>query len=204
MSKQISTLFILLITTICIGQIRGEKEFQECEIILKDSTSFEGFCRIIKRDKIQFTIERDSTPDIWDSRDVQSVRFFRSNFDEVLEYIKVHKKRKPRLLEIKIHGDVMLYADTSKRLVKDKEIPGINGSRWTYKIKEVIMGYYIRRKNSGELLAIKTSWSNRTWKKKMISFFHDCPLLVEDLEGDAYDKKSFRQLVEDYNVYCVE
>ena len=38
----------------------------------------------------------------------------------------------------------------------------------------------------------------------MIEFFKDCPLLVEDIKADLYDKKSVEQLTEDYNLYCKE
>lgn len=207
-----NTLIFLIFTTTCFGQIKGEKKLQECELLLKDSTTFRGFCRIGKADKIHFTMERDSTPDVWDSKDIKGVRFFRSQYDQVLEYFNLRKNSLPRLLEIKIYGDVILYARTKFQMVPDKTITTYNGDTKStpqqrvvsYKKKEIVYAYYLKRAASKDLFPIRSSWSNRNWKKKMIEFFKDCPLLVEDLEADNYDKKSIVQLVEDYNLYCTE
>lgn len=217
MLKHILTLIVFLFATICFGQIKGEKKLQECEIILKDSTTFRGFCKIGKVDKIHFTMERDSTPDIWDSKNVISVRFFRSQYDQVLEYFNLRKKSLPRLLEIKIYGDVMLYARTKFQMSPDKiitsypSLPPFDKGNETpqqtvvsYKKEEIVYAYYLKRASSKELFPIRPSWTNRKWKKEMIQFFKDCPFLVEDLEADNYDKKSIVQLVEDYNLYCTE
>lgn len=214
-------LIFLLFTTTCFAQVKGEKKLQECEIVLKDSTSFRGFCRVGKVDKIYFTMERDSTPDIWDSKDVKSVRFFRSQYDQVLEYFNLRKNSLPRLLEIKMYGDVMLYARTKFRVPKGEGVVDPNNTMPLPKKgdtfiplpistaprsakKEVVSAYYLKKATSNELFPIRPSWTNRKWKKEMIKFFKDCPLLVEDLEADAYDKKSIEQLVEDYNLYCME
>ncbi|WP_420572307.1 hypothetical protein [Kordia sp.] len=206
MLKQIQLLFILLLSSICAAQVHGEKEFQECEVVFKDSTSFVGFCKIKKNNQILFTMDRDSTPDTWDATMVKSVRLYRSYQDQVLEYWKINKKRKPKLLEILIYGDVMLYVRTTKRRVKDPKKTIVEGTDYhkDYKYKDAVIGYYLKRKNTDELVPIKLSWSDKNWKRKMIAYFKDCPLLVEDIKDDAYDKKSIRQLVEDYNVYCTE
>ena len=216
------TLIFLLFSSVCFGQIKGEKKLQECELTLKDSTTFRGFCRIGKVDKIHFTIEKDSTPDIWDSKDVKRVRFFRSDYDQVLEYFNLRKNSLPRLLEIKMYGNVMLYARTKFQLVSDPKSGGTitmpvttRGKSGTtvsyetrstgfYKRKEVVSAYYLKKASSDALFPIRPSWTNRRWKKEMIQFFKDCPFLVEDLEADAYDKLSIEQLVEDYNLYCTE
>lgn len=214
-----SILIFFLFSTICFGQIKGEKKLQECELTLKDSTTFRGFCRIGKVDKIHFTMERDSTPDIWDSKDVKRVRFFRSDYDQVLEYFNLRKNSLPRLLEVKMFGNVMLYARTKLRAVNNGNTPAANppmplpqkGDVYIpapvgifSKRKEVVSAYYLKKATSDELFAIRPSWTNRRWKKEMIQFFKDCPLLVEDLEADNYDKLSIEQLVEDYNLYCTE
>lgn len=217
MTKYILTFTILFFTSISFGQIKGEKKLQECEIVLKDSTIFRGFCKIGKVDRIHFTMERDSTPDIWDSKDVTSVRFFRSQYDQVLEYFNLRKNSLPRLLEIKIYGDVMLYARTKFQMAPDKTVtsypslpPFGNGNGIpqqrvvSYKKEEIIYAYYLKRASSKELFPIRPSWTNRKWKKEMIKFFKGCPFLVEDLEADNYDKKSIVQLVEDYNLYCTK
>lgn len=212
-------IIFLLFSIVCNAQIKGEKKFQECELTLKDSTTFQGFCRIIKADKIQFTMERDSTPDLWDSKNVKRVRFYRSDHDQVLEYFNLRKNSLPRLLEVKMYGNVMLYARTKLRAVKNGNTPVTNppmplpqkGGIYIpvpvgifSKRKEVVSAYYLKRATSDTLFPIRPSWTNRRWKKEMIHFFKDCPFLVEDLEADAYDKLSIEQLIEDYNLYCTE
>jgi hypothetical protein len=214
MLKYILTFLSLTFTLNCFGQIKGEKKFQECELLLKDSTTFRGFCRVMKADKIHFSMERDSTPDVWDSKDVKSVRFYRSRYDQVLEYFNLRKNSLPRLLEIKIYGDVMLYARTKFRTTADQVIttPGFDSKGnsipqqrvVSYKKEEVVSAYYLKKAASDTLFPLRPSWTNRKWKKEMIKFFKDCPLLVEDLEADAYDKESIEQLIEDYNLYCVD
>ncbi|WP_046758806.1 hypothetical protein [Kordia jejudonensis] len=212
-----NTLIFIMFTATCFAQIKGEKKLQECELTLKDSTAFRGFCRIGKVDKIHFSMERDSTPDVWDSKDVKSVRFFRSDYDQVLEYFNLRKNSLPRLLEIKLYGDVMLYARTKFRMIPDKTItvypslPPFGKENdlpqqrvVSYKKEEEVSAYYLKKASSDTLFPIRPSWTNRRWKKEMIEFFKDCPSLVEDLEADAYDKKSIAQLVEDYNLYCTE
>lgn len=206
MFKYIFAFLSLAFAMNCFGQIKGEKKFQECEVVFKDSTSFSGFCKITKNNRILFTIERDSTPDAWDATMVKSVRLYRSEQDQVLEYWQLNKKRKPKLIEIIIYGDVMLYVRTTKRKVKDPKKTIVEGTNYhkDYKYKDAVIGYYLKRKNTEELIPIKLSWSYKNWKRKMIAYFKDCPLLVEDIKDDAYDKKSIRQLVEDYNIYCVD
>lgn len=202
MPKYILIIFCFLFTATSYSQIKGRKKFHKCELVFKDSTSFIGFCKIVKADKIEFTIERDSTPDLWDAKNVKSVRFYGSDRDLELEYFNI-RKGMARLLEIREYGDIMLYTRT-------KKIPFLlrnHGDENRFvdkKEKERFVNYYLKKASSDTLLSIRPSWSNRKWKKMMLQFFKDCPLLVEDLQDDAYDKKSIRQLVRDYNVYCVD
>lgn len=201
MFKYILIIFCLLLVVPCSSQVR-RKKLQKCELIFKDSTSFVGFCKIVKADRIEFAMEQDSVPDLWDAKDVKSVRLFRSDQDLVLEYFNV-RKGMARLLEIREYGDVMLYTRTKKIPFLLRNHEGEN-EFVDKKDKEYSVNYYLKRASSDKFLSIRPSWSNRKWKKMMLEFFKDCPLLVEDLQEDAYDKESILQLVRDYNVYCVD
>ncbi|WP_046743590.1 hypothetical protein [Kordia zhangzhouensis] len=202
MYKYVLILSFSLISVYSFSQIKAKKEFQKCELIFKDSSSFIGFCKIGKADKIEFTIERDSTPDLWDAKDVKSVRFFGSSRDLELEYFYV-RKGMSRLLEIREYGEILLYTRTKKipYLFRNHEI---DSRLFDKKSQNYFVTYYLKKASSDTLLPIRPSWNYKKWKKIMLDFFKDCPLIVEDLKADAYDKESIRKLVQDYNVYCVD
>jgi hypothetical protein len=205
MLKYTLIIFCLLLISPCFSQVKGEREFQECELIFKDSTSFEGLCRITKKEKIEFKMEGDSIVDVWDHKDVKSVRFFRSNYDQILEYWSLRKNKNPYLLEILREGEAILYArKTFRMFAKSKKHPAEGGYGVKFGKKEVIIGYFLKKKNETQLTTIKLSWSYKTWKKRIKEFFKDCPYLVENLENDGYDKKYIKELVQDYNVYCFD
>jgi hypothetical protein len=190
-------LVFMAATTICFGQVDGRDELQKCELLFKDGTTFEGYGKIIEKDKIEFSIEPKGETDIWDHKDVKLIKFYAYE-TRVLEYFNTKVGDKHKLLEVLVDGDVTLYVDAKEGLIPKMNLElKVSLKKRKYKL------YYLKKAPSEEIKFVNTSMGSK-WKKKMLEYFKDCPLIIEGIKSRQYIRTSMRSMVEDYNLYCVE
>ncbi len=187
------------------------------KIFLIDQTDFNGYADILKNGKIEFRIEFDEEPTIFDEFDLRRIEFKESN--DIFEYVLVENKS--LLLKVVSESDVTVYAKypesfstqkTERELAKEDYINREYAYNGGYKVKwrdgntynfydnplksgETV--FFIKRKNDNSVRNIKNGF-----RKKAISFFNDCPYLVEIIENREWKYQDMPKIVVYYNEMC--
>lgn len=154
-----------------------------------DKASFYG----APQDKISFRVTKDEQADVWDQKTVSKIVFHDFDSPRTFEYVEIKYSNGTEitLLEVIIRGEVSLYADALAAWNSKPKDPD-EGSHITPDPK------YLKVKREKETkLTILTGN-----KKKIASYFNECPGIVERLESNIFNIGTLEDIVEYYNDLC--
>ena len=192
------------------------------KIYLIDQSEFNGYADISKKEKIEFRIDLNDEPTVFDEFDLKRIEF--KDSENVFEYVLVEKKF--HLLKVISEGAVIVYAKesesfstqkTERELAKEDyinreyfsdafnkvgsyRVKWRDGNTYTFyehPLSSDITIFFLKRKSDNSAENIKLGF-----KKKAISFFKDCPYLVEIIENKEWKYQDMPKIVEYYNEMC--
>lgn len=192
------------------------------KIFLIDQSEFNGYADILKNGKIEFRSGLNDEPTVFDEFDLKRIEFKDSEI--IYEYVFVENKF--NLLKVISEGAITVYAKeaesfstqkTERQLAKEDYInreyfsdafhkEGSYRVKWrdgkTYTFYEHPLNsdntlFFIKRKKDNSAENIKLGF-----KKKAISFFYDCPYLIELIQSKEWKYQDMPKIVEYYNEMC--
>lgn len=192
------------------------------KIYLIDQSEFTGYADILKNGKIEFRIDLNDEPTVFDEFDLKRIDF--KDSENSFEYVLYVKKF--LLLKVIFEGAVIAYAKesesfstkkTERELAKEDYInreyfndkfhkEGSYKVKWrdgnTYTFYDHLLSsdntiFFIKRKGDNSVENLKLGF-----KKKAITFFKDCPYLVELIESKEWQYQDMAKIVDYYNEMC--
>lgn len=172
--------------------IRGEIKLP---MISKDIVAFNG------EEKIKFRRDRESEKIKYDESQIDKVIFKNSDTEVAFfEYVKLSENKKG-LFKIITKGKATLYA-RSVSISSGTYINGVamggGSGMWSYSYSD-FNEFYILRENEIIASPLITARISRSFKKRAVDYFNDCPTLVSKLEESTLRKEDIREVVSFYN-----
>jgi len=211
--------FLCLIMSLAGMSLMAEPE--NAKVTFLDGYEVTGYADITKNDKIEFRLELNETPDTFDEFDVKRLDFLeepRVSF----EYVDIRNSGY-KLLKVVSEGPVIAYVQTTasfstqktaRQLAKEDYLNGEFTRSGSYRVKGkdgktyVFTGnltgqnkpvYFIMRNGDKQAKNIKMGF-----KKKAVTFFKDCPYLVDIIKNKEWKYRDMPNIVEYYNEMCSE
>ncbi|MFD0991650.1 hypothetical protein [Tenacibaculum geojense] len=167
---------------------------QKADLIFIDGDTIQGLGLITKNNKIKFKLSYVDKAEKWDFRIIKGITFY--GFKEVreFEYIKVNKKQKPLLLEVKYRGKVNIYEDQfytyDNMFGNDNFMKTLRENKTTY----------LKRDNE----ELARSFLGFNFRKNAKEYFKDCPEVVDIFNTKEYKKYTIEEIALEYNIFCSE
>lgn len=179
----------------------------ELPMISKNLIAFNG------EEKVKFRKDRKSEKVKYDETQVRKVIFKNSDTEiAYFEYVKLSETDKG-LFKVITAGKVTLYARSvsvsSGNYMHGGGFGGFNGGgfngggfngvgMWSYSYSDFNEFYALK---DSETIAspLITAGISRSFKKRAIDYFYDCPKLVSQLENSTYKKDDIKEVVNFYN-----
>ncbi|ALM50595.1 hypothetical protein AMR72_17935 [Flavobacterium psychrophilum] len=189
--KQLSILLLLL-----LSQLSATAQDHEATMYFLDGTEVTGFATLkfvkesfygIPKDKVSFRVTTDDEPDLWDSETISKVVFHDFGTPKTFEFIPVVyiDGTQDSLFEVIATGEVNLYAEAVGVWdVKEDDIKSPEPKHLR-----------VKRKGEKEFAALGN-------KKKIATYFNQCPGVLEGLEDNTFSNKTIPDIVEYYNEKC--
>ena len=200
-------------------------QIQRATITLNDGTVKNGLARIRDlRLDIKFKAKKEAKKEFFDFKEIRSISIvevgkvityevkyktkktapivnetkkkddYDDDDDEWEENDVYESVRMPYLFEVVVKGDVSLY--TFSTMTGSNGMMGGGGS---------ITTYYLSKGNDDYVTTIAYFGSlnvGKSFKKKAIKYFSDCPNLVQKIKDKVYKKRDIKEIVEYYNSNC--
>ena len=203
-------LFFLIITTATHCQYK----FTRAKLILKNGDTLIGYAKIprLSKDlsainfikKVRYRKFRKSKKSIkYDEKDLEKI-IFKNKKSEVSHYtyLKVSKK-KYSLFKVVVSGKATLFqrdVRISNNEIDLSTLGNKNDIHSPYKEPFLIFKeYYVLRQNEKIGSPLITTGISRSFRKRAIEYFFDCPKVIKKLKNRTYKKKNVRDLVTAYN-----
>lgn len=203
---------ILLLCALTLTFSYGQYDWTKGKLILKNGDTLIGQIKLpmISKDliaingkeKVKFRKNRKSKKVKYDEDQVQKV-IFRNSDTEVayFEYIQTSKNKRG-LFKIISNGKATLYArSVSVSSSTPMYMAGPNGGTWNhwhYSFND-FNEFYVSRKNEEIASPLITARISRSFKKRAMEYFSDCPEVVSKLEDRTYIKDDIKDVVDEYN-----
>lgn len=193
----------------------GQYDWTEGQLVLKNGDTLRGQIELpmISKDlitfngteKVKFRKDRKSDKVKYDESQVAKVIFKNSDTEVAyFEYVQLSEKTKG-LFKVITKGKATLYARSvsvsSGNFMQGPSGPGFNSPNagmWVYSFND-FNEFYVLRENESIANPLITARISRSFKKRAIEYFADCPALVTKLEEDIYIKDNVREVVQFYN-----
>ena len=203
---------LLLINMIAVASY-GQYDWTQGQLILKNADTLVGEIRlpmisknivaIHGEEKISFRKDRKSEKVKYGESQVDKVIFKKSDSEVAyFEYINLSDTKKG-LFKIITKGKANLYArNVSISSGGYMTSGGVSGGMWNYSTTD-FNEFYILRENESAVSPLVTAGISRSFNKRAIEYFSDCPSLVSKLEAGIYGKNDILKVVEEYNKNCL-
>lgn len=166
---------------------------QEAVLYFKDGDSIQGY-GMIKGNKVKFKIALEDKFESWDSESVSKIEFYGFNLTRTFKYVKLNKYDNPEILEVILEEEVSLYRDSYMEWHSLGNNNG--GGHYSQIVKD-----YLKRIDDAYPTCVNCDVFNK-WKKNTMSFFSDCPTLVQKIKTNFFREKDLQEIVEYYIDYC--
>lgn len=203
------TLFFCLLT---ISLTYGQYDWTKGELILKNGDTLKGQIKlpIISKnlvafngkEEVKYRKNRESNNIKYDETKVKKV-IFRNSDTEIafFEYVQTSKNKKG-LFKVISSGKTTLYA-RSVSITSSTPIymGGSNGgtwNHWNYSFSD-FNEFYILKEKAKIARPLITARISRSFKKRAMEYFSDCPNLVSKLDERIYVKDDIKDIVDEYN-----
>jgi hypothetical protein len=202
------TLISLFLTAISYGQY----DWTKGELVLKSGDTLKGQIKLPMisknliafngKEKVKYRKNRKSKKTKYDETQVKKV-IFRNSDTEVayFEFIQTSEKKKG-LFKIISSGKATLYArSVSITNSTPMYMGGPNGgtwNHWNYSFSD-FNEFYVLKEDEKLASPLITARISRSFKKRAIEYFSDCPNLVSKLEKKIYVKDDIKDVVDEYN-----
>ena len=185
----------------------GQHSWTEGTVYLKNGTVKEGLLRITRvskdyiafngKQRVKFKVNEEAKKEKYGHTQVEKVVF--KNADaETVEYVYIPVSEKKYELFTKIvNGKADLYA----RIVSFTSgcYPAPVNRRWAPFNGNDSEEFYVWREGEKTASPLITLRVSRSFKKRAMEYFADCPALVEKLEDKSYGEENIEDVVKDYN-----
>jgi len=200
---------LLLLINLIVTLSYGQYDWTEGILVLKNGDTLAGQIQLpmISKDliafngeeKVKYRKDRKSDKVKYDESQVSKVIFKNSDTEiAYFEYVKLSEKEKG-LFKIIIKGKVTLYArSVSMSSANYMNTGGIGFSMWSYSYYD-FNEFYVLKENETIALPLITARISRSFKKRAIEYFYDCPVLISKLEDSTFKKEDVREIVSFYN-----
>jgi len=192
----------LLLATFCHAQY----DWTEGELFLKDGTILKGEIKIptpgnvdviasVTKERVKFRKEKKSEKTKYNQEQVEKIVF--KDLDSMhghFEYRSVSKKKK-KIVRVLHRGKINVY---SKRVNMTSASP-MHGGAPTMTFTSGSDEFYVSREGDSYITLIKSRKPlSRSFKKRAMRFFEDCPSLVLKIKKKEYTEEDILQIVEEY------
>lgn len=192
--------------------------YEKATIHFLDGTSIKGYGKLVgsavvsnEKYKIKFKASKDGKADVWTDLMVKGITFHYDFDDITYVYVKLGKKRYPRLLQVIEEGAVNLYMEIHSYWTPSSLDPD-TGFPTTPSHREEETYYFLVREEGGDFLilspantaseAFKAIFSN--FKKKVKKFFIDCDGIKNKIDSGDFNRTTIPEIVYYYNDFCTE
>ena len=202
------TLISLLLTAISYGQY----DWTKGELVLKNGDTLKGQIKlpmisknliaINGKEKVKYRKNRKSKKTKYDENQVRKV-IFRNSDTEVayFEFIQTSENKKG-LFKVISSGKATLYArSVSITNSAPMYMGGPNGgtwNHWNYSFSD-FNEFYVLKEDEKIASPLITARISRSFKKRAMEYFSDCPNLVSKLDEKIYVKDDIKEVVDEYN-----
>ena len=202
------TLISLLLTAISYGQY----DWTNGELVLKNGDTLKGQIKLPMisknliafngKEKVKYRKNRKSKKAKYDENQVRKV-IFRNSDTEVayFEFILTSEKKKG-LFKVISSGKATLYARSVSITNSTPMYMGApNGgtwNHWNYSFSD-FNEFYVLKENEKIANPLITARISRSFKKRAMEYFSDCPNLVSKLDERIFVKDDIKDVVDEYN-----
>jgi len=175
----------------------------EATIYFLDGTDVSGYASLkfdkesfygMPQDKIEFRVSKDDKADNWDEKTVSKIVFHDFEFPRTFEYLPLttYNGTEYYFLELISSGEVNLYADAMAAWNVKPDKDAEEGTHILPDEKYL----KVKRKTEKNLTTLGNS------KKKIATYFNECPGIIERLNSNVFNPKTLEDIVEYYNDLC--
>ncbi len=184
-------MFLLDSTLVCAQK-------NKVELFFKDGTVLTGLGKLTG-DYIKYKPDKKDKPSKYHFALLDHAVIHYDKLPLTYVYLYVNNKKRPRVLEQVIGGEINLYRISS---MNRAPFPGGNGGfigEYTFSTNS----YYILRSSDKKAtyLGSNTLFS-KNFKKEGVKFFKDCPKLIEKIKEETLKLKHIKEIVHFYNQKC--
>jgi hypothetical protein len=191
----------------------GQYDWTQGQLILKNADTLVGEIRLPMISKNLIAINGEEKISFRKDRKSEKIKYGESQVDKVIfknsdsevayfEYINLFDTKKG-LFKIITKGKANLYArNVSMTSGSYMNYGGFSGGMSIYS-SSALNEFYILRENESAASPLVTARISRSFNKRAVEYFSDCPSLVSKLEADIYGKNDILKVVEEYNKNCL-
>lgn len=192
---------------ICSTPLHAQKS--KAVLTFKDGTVKKGFGVLVSGNRVKFRAKRKSKPIKYHFKNLETVTITRKDDSRTYAFIRVQNKNKPRVLEVKVAGNLSLY-ELSQTHYSGGHIGGAGGAGgfgggftpvYTYNINN----FYVRKEGQKEATHLGSNQLfSKNFKKAASAYFKDCPSLVKKIQSRTFKKRDLKKIVTYYNNKCTQ
>ena len=200
-------LLIGLSLFICSTPLHAQKS--KAVLTFKDGNIKKGFGVLVSGNRVKFRAKRKSKPIKYHFKNLETVTITRKDDSRTYAYIRVQNKNKPRVLEVKVAGNLSLY-ELSRTHYSGGHIGGAGGAGgfgggftpvYTYNINN----FYVLKEGQKEATHLGSNHLfSKNFKKAASAYFKDCPSLVKKIQSRTFKKRDLEKIVTYYNNKCTQ
>ncbi|MBC8755290.1 hypothetical protein H2O64_11435 [Kordia sp. YSTF-M3] len=202
---------ILFILCLCFSlQTFAQYDWTEGTLYLKDGTVKEGLIKFPKvskdliafngKQKVRFKKSKKEKKEKFDHTQVAKIVFtYADSETAIYQYIAVSEKMY-QLFKVITEGNITLYARTVSYTTSSAVFFPGTLQPVTYDFND-FDEFYILKKGEKIALPLITMRISRSFKKRALEYFADCPRVVAKLKDKSYREQDVRTVVRAYN-YC--
>jgi hypothetical protein len=203
---------LLLINMIAMASY-GQYDWTQGQLILKNADTLVGEIRLPMISKNLVAINGEEKISFRKDRKSEKIKYGESQVDRVIfknsdsevayfEYINLSDTKKG-LFKIITKGKANLYArNVSMTSSSYMNYGSVSGGMLNYS-SSAYNEFYILRENESAGSPLVTAGISRSFNKRAIEYFSDCPSLVSKLEANIYGKNDILKVVQEYNINCL-
>jgi hypothetical protein len=191
----------------------GQYDWTQGQLILKNADTLVGEIRLPMISKNLVAINGEEKISFRKDRKSEKIKYGESQVDRVIfknsdsevayfEYINLSDTKKG-LFKIITKGKANLYArNVSMTSSSYMNYGSVSGGMLNYS-SSAYNEFYILRENESAGSPLVTAGISRSFNKRAIEYFSDCPSLVSKLEANIYGKNDVLKVVQEYNINCL-
>ncbi|WP_196895348.1 hypothetical protein [Aureivirga marina] len=174
---------------------------QQGYVTYKDSTETYGYVRIAKN-KVVFKNSTRGKSRKLDSNEILGVTLIPNGKEIHYDYVKLAKKRRPRLLKRVIGGEMSLYEKTTSQFLGDYDSRPTSNAQTSLTYIE----YFIKKKGAleGHAYVVKNfDLYEQDFREIVNRYFSDCPDIIFKVDAGVFRIQDYQRVVEYYNQNCL-